>query len=373
MRVLQTTLLTGPYDWDPALLPRAEFDGRLRTVRAALEAAGAGALLVHGYAGDYGALNYLTGFVPKLGPALALVPRDGGIRLIVSGTALMMPQAKLLTWVEDLVPFANVPKLVAEWLGERDGGALATWGDATLAHGLHRGIAAAIRPLGSMVALDPALDPIRRRKSPRELDLMRTACGMLAEAVAALGTAARRGAGARTAALAAERAAIAKGAQDVRVLVSVRPGGVPLPLDGPDDPALDPLLAAVAVQHAGYWAEGAITVAKSPGPALAAAETALAAVLREVRAGAGGAGLLRTGLTSLAPLAPHPALDGVVGHAIGLSLDEGPRLDGGAALEPGATYALRLGARGAGLDAALASAMVHVNDTGAEILWPGRR
>jgi Xaa-Pro aminopeptidase len=373
MRVLQTTLLTGPYDWNAALLPRAEFDARLKEVRAALAAAGPGALLVHGYAGDYGALNYLTGFVPKLGPALALVPREGGIRLIVSGTALMMPQAKLLTWVEDLVPFANVPKLVAAWLEERGGGTLATWGDATLAHGLYRGIAAAIRPLGSLVALDPALDPIRRRKSPRELDLMRAACAMLDAAVAALAAAARRGAGARSAALAAEAAAIAKGAQDVRVLVNVTPGGVPLPIDGPDDLPLDPLLAAVAVQHAGYWAEGAITVAKAPGAAQAAAETALAAVLRAARAGASGAALLRTGLASLAPLAPDPAMAGVVGHAIGLSLDEGPPLEGEAALEPGATYALRLGAHGAGADAALVSAMVHVNDTGAEILWPGRR
>lgn len=372
MRVLHTTLLTGPYDWDPAVLPRAEFDGRLRAVRAALDAAGAGAVLVHGYAGDYGALNYLTGFVPKLGPALALVPREGGIRLLVSGTELMLPQAKLLTWVEDVQPFANVPKRVAEWLGERGGGMLGSWGGATLVHGLYRGITAAIRPLGTMVALDHALDPIRRRKSPRELDLMRAACGMLDEAAAALAAAARRGAGARTSALAAERAAIAKGAQDVRVLASVRPGGAPSPIDGPDDRVLDPLLAAVAVQHAGYWAEGSLTVAKSRGVALAAAEHALAAVLREVRAGASGVELLRAGLSGLKPLEPHPAMAGVIGHGIGLSLDEGPRLDGEAALELGATYALRLGARGAGVDAALLSAMVVADESAAEILWMGK-
>jgi hypothetical protein len=52
MRVLQTTLLTGPYDWNAALLPRAEFDARLRMVRTALAAASPGALLVHGYDGD---------------------------------------------------------------------------------------------------------------------------------------------------------------------------------------------------------------------------------------------------------------------------------------------------------------------------------
>jgi Xaa-Pro aminopeptidase len=364
MRVLQTTLLTGPYDWSEAVLPRAEFDARLRAVRAAVSAAGAGALIVHGYAGDYGALNYLTGFVPKLGPALALVPPEGGLRLIVSGTELMLPQAKLLTWVEDVRPFANVPKLVTEWLGERKGIAVASWGGAGLVQGLYRGITGAAGPL---TALDGALDPIRRRKSPRELELMRAACGMLDAATKALAIAARGGAGARAAAIAAERAAIGAGAQDARALVSVKAGGTPAPVDSSDDPVLDPLLATVAVQHAGYWAEGSVTIGTSRGPALAAAQTALTALLREARAGASGAALLRAG--SVTPLAPHPAMAGVAGHAIGLSLDEGPRLDGAAVLEPGATYALRVGARGAGTDAALLSALVLVKDGGAEILW----
>ena len=369
MQVLQTTLLTGPYDWDGAVLPRAEFDARIAMVRAALAAAGAGALVVHGFAGDYGALNYLTGFVPKLGPALALVPLEGEMRLIVSGTELMLPQAKKLTWVEDVRPFGNVPKLVADWLGERKGASVATWGGTSLANGLYRGITAAVGPL---VALDAALDPIRRQKSPRELDLMRAACGMLEAGLAALTAAARGGAGARSAAIAAERAAIAKGAQDARALVSVRPGGTPLPVDGSEDRVLDPLLATLAVQHAGYWAEGSITAAASRGPALAAAETARAAMLREARAGTSGASLLRAGLAEMTPLAPHPAMAGAAGNGIGLSLDEGPRLDGDAALDPGATYVLRAGARGAGADAALVSAMVAVTDGGAEILWQGR-
>jgi Xaa-Pro aminopeptidase len=346
------------------VLPREEFDSRLRAVRAALDGAAVGGLIVHGYAGDYGALNYLTGFVPKLGPALALVPPEGGMRLIVSGTELMLPQAKLLTWVEDVRPFGNVPKLVTEWLGERKGVTLGSWGGAGLVQGLYRGITGAVGPL---TALDGALDPIRRRKSPRELELMRAACAMLDAAMKALAAAARGGAGERTSAIAAERAAIGAGAQDARALVSVRPGGTPSPVDSADDPVLDPLLATVMVQHAGYWAEGSITIAKSRGPALAAAEKALAAMLREALAGASGAALLRAG--SVAPCAAHPATAGVAGHAIGLSLDEGPRLDGEAALEPGATYALRVGARGAGADTALLSAMVLVKDGGAEIRW----
>src|SRR5271168_2408125 len=107
MRQLQTTLLTGPFDWEPALLPRQEFEERLAHVRAAVSAAGAGALIVHGDARDYGALNYLTGFVPKLAPAVALVPLEGPIRILASGADLMLPWAKRLTWVEDVRTLAN--------------------------------------------------------------------------------------------------------------------------------------------------------------------------------------------------------------------------------------------------------------------------
>ncbi|HXQ52488.1 MAG TPA: M24 family metallopeptidase [Stellaceae bacterium] len=373
MQVLQTTLLTGPYDWDASLLPRAEFEARLLRVRAALAQAGAGALLVHGHAGDYGALAYLTGFVPKLGPALALVPMEGGIRIIVSGTALMLPQAKLLTWVEDVLPFGNVPKLVGEWLAEQHGATLATWGGPSLAHGLHRGIAASVRPLGAMVALDDALDLVRRQKSPRELDLMRRAGKILAASAAAFTAASRGGAGARTAALAAERAAIAAGAQDVRTLASLRPGGAPLPLDGAEDRVLDPLLAAIAVQHAGYWAAGHVTVANAPGAALARAEAALAAVLREARPGATGDTLLRVAETQLHPLGPHAMMRGAIGRGIGLSLEEGPALSGAVSLAAGATYALLVGAQGAAADAAVQSAVVAITGAGAEILWSSSR
>lgn len=368
MKVLQTTLLTGPYDYDPAVLPRAEFDGRLARVRAAFAAQGAAALLVHGYGGDYGALNYLTGFAPKLGTALALVPMDGPIRLLVSGADLMLPYAKRLTWVEDVRTLANVPKLVLDWLDPASEVTLASWGAATLPHQIHRGIEAALRPAGRIVALDKALDPIRRAKSPRELELMRAANRILGAAATALTEAARAGSGNRAAALAAERAAVAAGAQDVRVLVGARPGGPPLPLDGPEDVATDPLLAAIFVQYVGYWAEGLVTAASAPGQATARAEAALTAMLREVRPGATGAALMRAAATRLAPYAPHRMTDGTAGTAIGLSLEEGV-LGGDAALVPGGVYALHAGAQGEASDAAIVSATVAVTADGADILW----
>jgi len=343
MQVLETTLLTGPYDWDERALPRSEYEGRLERVRAAMTQAGAAALAVHGHPGNYGAMAYLTGFTPKLGATLALVPREGKLRILAPGTPKMMDIAKRLTWVEDVRPLGNAPKNVAEFVG--DGNALGTWAFGALPQGLYSGIAKAVAPRAPL-ALDETLDAVRRRKSPHELELMRGAARFLATATDAFAASIRAGKGVRNAALAAERAAIAAGAQDARVLASLSPGGVPLPLDAAsDERVLDPANAGIAVQNYGYWASGTVTVARRPGAARTRAREALAAALGMAR---GGARL--------------PA--GIAANAIGLSLEEGP----GDLLEAGAVYAVT-GKATEGSETAYASALIAVTEKGCDALW----
>ncbi len=120
MRMKSTALLTGPYDWDPELVPLAEFEARLAAVRRVLAESGATALLVHGHSVDHGALAYLTGFMPKLGPAFALVPLEGPIRVLASGGPGMVSSAKRLTWVEDVRPLSNLRNALNEWLRSID-------------------------------------------------------------------------------------------------------------------------------------------------------------------------------------------------------------------------------------------------------------
>ena len=74
MQIQESTLLTGPYDWDERVLPRSEFDARLARVRAQMAQAGVNVLIVHGDPRHYNALAYLTNFTPKNGTGLALVP-----------------------------------------------------------------------------------------------------------------------------------------------------------------------------------------------------------------------------------------------------------------------------------------------------------
>lgn len=375
MRMKNTALLTGPYDWDPALLPLAEFDARLAAVRRVLADSGATALLVHGHGIDHGALAYLTGFVPKLGPAFALVPRDGPIRILASGGAGMMSSAKLLTWVEDVRPLGNLQATLNDWLGEnnRDGrAALGLWGGNIMAQRPYLAVAAAIQPLGKVVEMDDQLDALRRHKSPREVKLLREACRILAIACDAFERATMDGTGAHSAALAAERAAFSNGAQDVRILASARNGGPPLPFDGPADIRVAPLLACLGVRFAGYWAEGLVTVAAPLSGARTRAEAALTAMLREVRAGATSSDLLRAAAQHLPPYKFHPLVQSAIGNGIGLSFEESPNLgrDEKSRLEDGGVYALRCGAMGEGSDNAVVSTMVAVSRTGIDVLWP---
>jgi Xaa-Pro dipeptidase len=374
MRMKNTALLTGPYDWDPALLPLAEFEARLDAVRRALAECGATALLVQGDSVEHGALAYLTGFVPKLGPAFALVPRDGPVRILASGGPGMISSAKLLTWVEDVRPLGNLQNILSEWLGDvvRDGRAvLGLWGGNIMAQRPHVAVASAIQPFGETIKLDDQLDALRRHKSPREMELLREACHILAVACDAFERAPSESSGARSSALAAERAAFASGAQDVRILASARNGGPPLPLDGPGDIRVAPLLACLAVRFAGYWAEGLITVTAAQGGALARAGTALTAMLREARPGATSGDLYRAAAQHVPPYKIHPLAESTIGNGIGLSFEESPNLgrDEKSRLEEGGVYTLRSGALGEGSDNAVVSAMVAVSGTGINVLW----
>jgi len=344
MRILESTLLTGPYDWEERVLPRSEYEPRLERVRAAMAQAGAATLAVFGHPGNCGALAYLTNFTAKVGPAMGLVPLEGPLRILASGTPKMMDTAKLLTWVEDVRPLGNAPKNIAEFAGD---GALATWGFGMVPQQLYGGIAKALAPR-PLVALDRELDAALLHKSARELELIRGAARCLAAAADAFAASVRAGKAVRSAGLAAERAAIAAGAQDARAMASLSPGGVPLPLDAAsDERVLDPANAAIAVQNHGYWASGSLTVARQPGPAQARAKAALAAALAGARNDA-------------------RLPDGVAANAIGLSLDEGPAT----AFESGGVYAVTASATEGG-KTAYASALVAVTDKGRDVLWQG--
>lgn len=368
MQTMQTALLVGPYDWDEALVPRAEFEGRIARALDAAKAQGLAGLVVHGSSEDNGALAWLTGFTPKLGSGFALVAPGRPVRIITPGAPAMLETARRLTWAEDVHALRDPAKQIADWSAElhASGAALGLAGTQTMAGQLYGRVTTGLK----VADADALVDGLRRRKSPVEQKLIRKASRILAGSVDALRAAHASGKGSRSAALAAREAAYRAGAQDARVLASLHDGGAPLPLDGVSDPKCDPLLAHVAVRHAGYWAEGFVTLGKTTGSRDHAA-SALAAAVAAAKPGATGAEIERAAASKLAPYRRHASPGAGIGSGIGLALAEAPDFaaDPAALIEDGGAYSLRLGAAGDGADNAVTSALVLVAGGKAETLW----
>ena len=327
-----TTLLTGPYDWDAAVIPLAEYQDRIASLRATLPGH---AILLHGNSQEHGALAWATGFIPKLGPAFCLVPPEGAPSLLFSGGPGMAQSAQLLTWVPGVRAAGSLKASLAKLLDGQEkvalGGASAMSGDAFDA-----------LPVAVSDA-DPAIDALRRRKSALEQGLLRAAAALLNPTLAALRAALASGQGMRGAALAAEAVAYRRGAQDVRLLASRRPFGPPLSLDDVADMVVDRPLVTLALRRAGYWAVA--HVALGDNPAVPVAEAAL------VRAVAG--------------IRPGATVKNAAG--IGLSWQEAPADD---ELAEDDVLLVRSEATAEGAQA-VASAIVRVTATGLQAIWAG--
>jgi len=364
VHTMHPTVLVGPADWDAAALPRMEFDARLAALWAACGGRCSGAL-VHGSPRHHAELAYLTSFTPKLEPALALIPTAGSPRLLVGGGVNMVPAAKPLTWIDDVAALRGAGKAVRDWARGLPAGPLALIGVDDMRVELHQDIFGA---LDGAVAVDDVTAILRldmRRKSARELALIRQACAMLDAAVAAMRAAKASGKGATDVVLAGEQAACARGAQDVRTLVS-RDGGRTLqPFYVPLAGAVDPAQVYVTVRHRGYWAESFVMLTDRPNPALDQARVALRQALPLLKAGAKRGDVEDAVASALAPDKVHPAVTRAAA-SIGLSLDD----EGiaGDMLLAGEVVSLRAGVTSAA-GAAICSAMVVVERGGHEVLW----
>ena len=102
MRTVQPAIVIGSYNWDEDRLPRDEFELRGAELNRLMDAQGWKAMLIHGDAREHGALAYYSNFIPRLRWAMALVPRRGEPRLLVSMSARDMPAMKLMTWIADV-------------------------------------------------------------------------------------------------------------------------------------------------------------------------------------------------------------------------------------------------------------------------------
>ncbi len=191
----QPALLTGPFDWDPAETPVRAFQER---VARALALADADGLLVCGDRAEFGALAWLTGFVAKLGPALASFTPDGVESLWFSGGPGMAASARKLTWIDNVRALGAPARDFSALAGQR----IALWGEAVMPASLFAAITAV--PV-ELVPMDVELDGLRRCKSSGELVLLRRASGILQSVAELLRDELRCGTRLGGAVLAAER------------------------------------------------------------------------------------------------------------------------------------------------------------------------
>jgi Xaa-Pro aminopeptidase len=367
MYTMHPTVLVGPADWDAAQMPREEFSGRIAALWRACDPAIAGAI-VYGDPRSHGELAWLTHLTPKLEACIGLIPRHGAPRLLVGGGANMVGAAKPLTWIETLAPLREASATIARWRDEMAGGALALVNADAMPLRLRRGIETALgAPPADVTGI---VVEAMRRKSPRELALVREACAGLRAAIWAMSVAQRARKSVHEVVLTGERAAWRRGAQDVRSLCG-RDGRL-APLMMRDDAPADPLWVYMAVRHGGYWAEGFAVLSRSRQPVQDDARALLDAAVARVRPGLPHREVAEWLAQSIGARCAHEVTRGEFGNRIGLALREPGSLNEAspAAFAAGEVYTVRAGLRD--LDrSAIVSAMVAVTDDGHEVLWHG--
>jgi hypothetical protein len=364
MYTMHPTVLAGPADWDAARLPREEFDARLAALWRDCDPA-LGGIVVHGSPASHAELAYLTHFTPKLEAAIALIPRQGEPRLLVGGGANMLGAARPLTFIATLQPLRAADATIARLSAEV--GPIAFINGDAMPYGLRQAIVAALgeQPPDATAVLVAAM----RRKSPRELALIRDACASLDAGFRAMRLARHSAQSMTDVVLAGEAAAYGRGAQDVRTLVGSDGRLAPFTQLVDSSPVL-PLQVYLAARHDGYWAEGFATMA-SPGRLMSHAAPTLDAAVGMIGPRVAHRAVAQYLDRSIGRAAMHPTVGESLGHSIGLALREpGPGLSAAreGCFSAGEVYTVRV-TMNEGKSPRITSAMVAVTADGHDVLW----
>jgi len=371
MRTVHPSTMIGAYGFEQDRVPRDEFQIRMGALNAIMDHNGCSAMLVYGDAREHSDLAYFTNFIPRHRWALALLPRQGEARLLVSMSSRDMPAQRLMTWIPDVMSGWNWESAFDPWLAKLAVEAPAGIGSVGFALMRPPLLQSLEKSLGNRFRIEPADQDVAALRStrPRELSLVREACKVVQAGAVAMRNAWRGGLGNEAAALEGERVARALAAQDVRTLVSFDGGRTLAPFRGDFAARVEPFLGYIAVKHMGYWAELFVSEADAAGKPARSAEAALSALLQSVENGASAGVLYRRAIDALGSAPLHPALGGTVGRRMGLSPAEGCELGAGSmhTLVPGHVYGLHVGSADTQAGA-IASAMIMLTATGFEVL-----
>jgi Xaa-Pro aminopeptidase len=366
MQTMRPVLRHGRSVWDQSELPLDEFQARAERLDALLRQKAARAAVIVGGGDQYANLAYLTNFVPgHRWATLVHCPGEEPMMLYGLGGGRDLPYVRSVCRVADVRYAPSLGEAIAGFLDDRGvrAGTVATAGlDTCWPVAIHRGAVDALRRY-RLVPIDGELADLRRVKRPRELRLIRRAQRVVERARMAAVDAFTRGQSNAACAAAAERAARLAGAHDVRTLANVANAGELRPYAGADDRRHAHLVCYLAVEIAGYWADGGFTYPSRIAPAAGDLRAALGAMRQAAVPGARAADLAQAG----AARSPDTAGWGF-GGGIGLELAEHPRVDPASSdvLREGEVLSLRCGRAGPGC--ALESEMVVVSPGGGVLI-----
>ncbi len=254
-----SVLKRGCSTWDPVQMPQAEFQARLDWVRREMTQLGLDALVLYGDNYCFADLCYLTNYFPKVRGGLAVVPRTGTISLLLNIGSRDVPFAKTLTWIDDVRASsqlgADAAKLLKEQGLERARLGLVDSGQGfPLPHleDIKRAL-----PDATWETIDALLQPIRLKKTMRELAAMGAAGRLLKEVCQGAAGIIEPGRKEYEIIADIDRLARDNGAEDLRILAGEKR------LNPPSFKQAATLgshwTVYLAVQHERYWAEAGRT------------------------------------------------------------------------------------------------------------------
>ncbi|HLG72274.1 MAG TPA: aminopeptidase P family N-terminal domain-containing protein [Chloroflexota bacterium] len=355
---MSSVLLHGRASWDRNLFPPDEFEERVAQVQAAMAREDLGGLLVAGNFLEYGNLAYLTGYLPWAGWSAAVVPAEGDITLVTGvGGGRELPVARTRTWVPDVRNLKNLNDALRDLLADRGiSGRVGLASLGTLGSRLEQRIRAGLEGFACVDA-GPLLARQRAALRSRELSAVREAASIAQRAAEALGLAHQKKRPNTAAAIDADYVARRDGALDVRILVNQDASGELQPVEDQSDFRSDTMVAYIAVNAMGYWADLGVTL--GTGPLLDRARAAVEVMVRAARAGA------RASDVAAAASVPEAKRWGL-GAALGLGLNLPPAIaaDDHTDLVSDMVLSLRVRLPEAGGPGALATELVRVTPTG---------
>ncbi|MFM9969121.1 MAG: M24 family metallopeptidase [Burkholderiales bacterium] len=374
MKTVHPSIVLGAYTWDQDRLPRDEFQIRCKDLYDAMDKNGWKAMFIYGDADEHTTLAYYTNFVPRVRWTIAMIPREGEPRLLVSMSSRDMPAMKLMTWITDVLSGWQWELGFEPWIAGLKGDAPIGIGTIGFERIQPRLFKLVEKSIGDRLRLTEAqgFDKTKRTLRPRELSLMRESCAVVKAASKAMVKAWREGKNAEAAVLEAERVARSMAAQDVRTLVSLDGGRTLVPYRGDFKPTGDEVVAHIAVKVQGFWSELFVSASKGPNR-FPKVDKALDALRDAVKPGVVGEDLHSKGIQALGTRAIHPVLTSSFGRRVGLSLDEGCPLrpDDASPMVAGNVYSLHVGTRDE-KGGSIASVMVAITANGAEVLCDSR-